>query len=91
MTLSHDKTLIASCSPDDIIKVMDISYLKDRPKDGSFNLEAYEATLDHKPNHLKPEVEIKEVFRDNASSVFYRLIHSRVQGVEGRWHASWLS
>ena len=60
VTLNHDRTLVASCSPDDIIKVMDVSYFKDRPKDGSFNLDAYEASLEHKPNHLKPEKVIPE-------------------------------
>ena len=38
---------------------MDVSHLADRPKDGSFNLEAYEKTVEHKPNHgkLAPKVE----------------------------------
>jgi hypothetical protein len=47
--------MIASCSPDDIVKIMDVSHFEERPKDGSFNLEAYEAALDHKPNHGKNE------------------------------------
>lgn len=55
VTLSHDKNLVASCCPDDIVKVMDVSYFKNRPKDGSFNLEAYEAALEFKPNHGKLE------------------------------------
>jgi WD40 repeat protein len=53
VTISHDRKLVASCSPDDIIKIMDVSHLADRPKDGSFNLEAYEQTVNHKPNHGK--------------------------------------
>jgi len=38
---------------------MDISHLSDRPKDGSFDLEAYEQTVEHRPNHGKilPQVE----------------------------------
>lgn len=53
VTLSHDRNLVASCSPDDIVKIMDVSHFKNRPKDGSFDLEAYEATLEHKENHGK--------------------------------------
>ena len=45
LSLSHDKKLIASCSPEDIVKIMDVSHFKDRPKDGSFDIEAYESTL----------------------------------------------
>lgn len=55
VTLSHDRKLVASCSPDDIVKIMDVSHFAERPKDGSFNLEAYEATLEHKENHGKLE------------------------------------
>ena len=38
---------------------MDISHLANRPKDGSFDLEAYEQTVEHRPNHGKivPQVE----------------------------------
>lgn len=42
VTLSHDRKLVASCSPDDIVKIMDVSHFADRAKDGSFDLEAYE-------------------------------------------------
>ena len=54
-TLSHCKTLLASCSLDDIIKVIDVTNLADRPMDGSFNLEAYERQIQDKlvPNHGK--------------------------------------
>lgn len=55
MTLSHDRKLVASCSPDDIVKIMDVSHFKDRPTDGSFDIEAYEATLEHAENHGKIE------------------------------------
>jgi hypothetical protein len=55
MSLSHDKKLLASCSPDDIVKIIDVSHLASRPKDGSFDLEAYEQGLCLKPNHGKVE------------------------------------
>lgn len=42
ISLSHDRKLLASCSPDDIVKIFDVSHLEDRPKDGSFDMEAYE-------------------------------------------------
>lgn len=64
VTLSHDRNLVASCSPDDIIKIMDVSYFKNRKKDGSFNLEAYEATLVNKANHGKPEKVGKDEWSD---------------------------
>jgi len=52
--LSHDRKLLASVSPDDIVKIIDVSHLEDRPKDGSFfDMDAYEQTLEHKPNHGK--------------------------------------
>ena len=60
VTVSHDRMLVASCSPDDIVKIMDISQLASRPKDGSFNFEAYEATLELKPNHGKNEIMAEE-------------------------------
>ena len=60
VTLSHDRRLVASCSPDDIVKIMDVSHFANRPKDGSFNLETYEATLEHKPNHGKLEIKSKQ-------------------------------
>jgi len=61
VTLSHDRKLLASCSPDDIVKVIDVSHLHDRPKDGSFfDMDAYEKTLDHKANHGKVVVQQKK-------------------------------
>lgn len=42
VSLSHCKTLVASVSLDDIVKIIDVSNLAERPEDGSFNLEAYE-------------------------------------------------
>ena len=55
VTLSHCKTLLASCSLDDIVKVIDVSNLADRPTDGTFDLEAYERSIQDKnvPNHGK--------------------------------------
>lgn len=55
VTLSHDRKLVASCSPDDIVKIMDVSHFADRAKDGTFDYEAYEANLEHAPNHGKVE------------------------------------
>ena len=43
---------------------MDVSYFKNRPKDGSFNLEKYEATLVNKPNHGKVEQVGKDEWSD---------------------------
>lgn len=43
VTISHDRKLVASCSPDDIVKIIDISHLQDQKKDGSyFDMETYE-------------------------------------------------
>ena len=58
MTLSHDKRYLASVSLDDIVKIIDVSHLADRPKDGTFDVEAYEASISHKlvANHGKPEM-----------------------------------
>lgn len=56
MTLSHDKNLLASCSLDNIVKVIEVDFLKNRPMDGrAFDLEAYEASIASKlkPNHGK--------------------------------------
>ena len=60
MTLSHDKQLVASCSPDDIVKILDVSQLQHRAKDGSFDLEAYENTRANKPNHGKISKKAKQ-------------------------------
>ena len=66
ITLSHCKTLVASCSLDDIIKVIDVSNLAERPTDGSFNLEAYERQIQEKlvPNHGKVFKAAKKVGDD---------------------------
>ena len=58
--------MVASCSPDDIVKIMDVSHFNERPKDGSFNLEAYEATLEHKANHGKIVKESKQEKKDGS-------------------------
>lgn len=55
LSLSHDRKLLASTSPDDIVKIIDVSSLEDRPTDGSFDLAAYEQSLELKANHGKTE------------------------------------
>jgi WD40 repeat protein len=44
VTLSHDKTLLASCSLDDIVKIIDITNVGDRYKD-EFDEDEYEKDL----------------------------------------------
>lgn len=55
--LSHDKKLLASCSLDNIVKIIDISELEKRFKDNDFNEEVYEASIQDKlkANHGKIE------------------------------------
>jgi hypothetical protein len=55
VTLSHCKTFVASCALDDMVKIFDVSSLRDRPADGTFDLEAYERSIADKlvPNHAK--------------------------------------
>lgn len=46
VTLSHDKRLLASCSLDNIVKIIEVDHLAERPKDGrAFDMEAYEQKL----------------------------------------------
>ena len=42
VTLSHDKKLLASCTLDDAVKIIDVSNLESTIKDPSFNEEEYE-------------------------------------------------
>ena len=42
VTLSHDKKLLASCTLDDAVKIIDVSNLENTIKDPSFNEEEYE-------------------------------------------------
>jgi len=44
VTLSHDKMLLASCSLDDIVKIIDVSSLQTRLKE-DFDLEEYEKDI----------------------------------------------
>lgn len=46
---------MASCALDDMVKIYDVSHLKDRPADGTFDLEAYERSIEDKlvANHGK--------------------------------------
>lgn len=55
VTLSHCKTLLATSSLDDIVKIIDVTNLAERPTDGTFNMEAYERTIEEKlvANHGK--------------------------------------
>lgn len=55
MALSPCKNYLASCALDDIVKIVDVSNLADRPLDGTFDLEAYERSIEDKlkPNHGK--------------------------------------
>ena len=61
VSLSHCKTLLASCALDDMVKIIDVSNLADRPADGTFDMEAYERSIEDKlvANHGKKS--IKEV------------------------------
>ena len=65
VTLSHDRQFVASCSPDDIVKIMDVSAFANRPKDGSFDMEAYEATLEHKERHGKVTAVVESKMEDD--------------------------
>lgn len=43
VALSYDKTLVASCTLDDMVKILDVSNLGQRQMDDDFDEEAYEA------------------------------------------------
>ena len=45
MTLSHDKKLLASCTLDDAVKIIDVSNLEGAIKDPQFNEEEYELNI----------------------------------------------
>ena len=56
VALSHDRNLLASCSLDNIVKIIEVDFLKNRPSDGrAFDYVAYEASIASKlkPNHGK--------------------------------------
>ena len=57
MTLSHDKKLLASCTLDDFVKIIDVTTLEHRVKDDEFDEEVYEASISQnlKPNHGKQD------------------------------------
>ena len=61
VTLSHDKNLLASCTLDDMVKIIDVSNLKKRIKDSDFDEEQYEASVSQnlKANHGKIIVDRK--------------------------------
>ena len=52
MSLSHDNQLLASCSLDDIVKIIDVSNLGSRIKE-QFDEEAYERDLVENPKIKK--------------------------------------
>lgn len=67
VTLSHDKKLLASCTLDDMVKIIDISTLENRIRDETFDEEAYEQSVQSqlKPNHGKlPQEERKQTARN---------------------------
>jgi WD repeat-containing protein 55 len=45
VSVSHCKNFMASCALDDMVKIFEVSNLKERPADGSFDLEAYERSV----------------------------------------------
>jgi hypothetical protein len=57
VSLSYDKMFIASCTLDDMVKIIDVSTLKQRMKAEDFDEEAYEQGLSLKPNHGKLQEE----------------------------------
>ncbi len=46
--MSHCKNYVASCALDDMVKIFDVSNLGERPKDGTFDMEAYERGIENK-------------------------------------------
>jgi WD40 repeat protein len=57
VSLSHDKKLLASCTLDDMVKMIDVSTLEQRIKDPNFNVEEYEASISQnlRANHGKTD------------------------------------
>jgi hypothetical protein len=53
VSLSYDKMFVASCTLDDMIKIIDVSNLKNRIKNADFDEDAYEKGLTQKPSHGK--------------------------------------
>jgi len=55
VSVSHCKNWLASCALDDMVKICEISNLQERPADGTFDLEAYERSIESKlvANHGK--------------------------------------
>ena len=55
VTVSHCRQYLASCALDDMVKIFDVSNLASRPVDGTFDLEAYERSIEDKlvANHGK--------------------------------------
>jgi WD repeat-containing protein 55 len=57
VTLSHDKKLLASCTLDNMVKIIDVTTLEQRIRDDDFDEEKYEASVKQnlKANHGKQE------------------------------------
>jgi WD repeat-containing protein 55 len=66
VSLSYDKMFVASCTLDDMVKIIDVSSLQQRVKSDDFDLETYEQGLTLKPNHGKlAEEERKTTAKDD--------------------------
>lgn len=62
--MSHDKRLLASCSLDDIVKIIEVDHLAERPKDGrAFDMDEYELQLQR--NKLRADDEDMEESKEN--------------------------
>ena len=57
IALSHDKKLLASCTLDDMVKIIDVTTLEHRVRDDEFDEAGYEASIQKnlKANHGKQE------------------------------------
>jgi len=66
VTLSHDKKLLASCSLDNMVKLIDVTNLEQRHKDENFDEEQYEAGVAGKlkANHGKLEMNPEQMDSD---------------------------
>lgn len=59
ITVSHDRSLLASCSLDDIVKIIDISNIGDRYKD-EFDEDQYEEDLKANPKVVRKAKKAKK-------------------------------
>ena len=65
--MSHCGQYLASCALDDMVKIFDVSNLADRPVDGTFDLDAYERSIEDKlvANHGKLPIDNTEEQKEN--------------------------